>query len=118
MERPSLFHTAAKPVPVEAFILVRDNKTTFKIFLKDILYIEAFGEYMKIHTPEKVYLSRETMHQLEEKLPSLHFLRIHKSFIVPIRKITAFSAFSVYIQKQEIPIGRSFKDLVSKVLTG
>jgi DNA-binding LytR/AlgR family response regulator len=118
MERPLLFHTTSRPVPVEAFILVRDNKTNFKISLKDILYIEAFGEYMKIHTPEKVHLSRETMHELEEKLPRMHFLRVHKSFIVPVQKITAFSAYSVYIQKLEIPIGRSYKDTVSKVLAG
>ena len=118
MESPVSFHRSSDPFPEENFILVKDNKTIFKIFLKDILYIEAFGEYMKIHTPEKVYLSRETMHQLEEKLPHMHFLRVHKSFIVPIQKITAFSAYSVYIQKLEIPIGRSFKDSVSKVLAG
>ena len=118
MERPTLFHTAARLVPEDAFILVRNNKTNFKIFLKDILYIEAYGEYMKIHTPEKVHLSRETMHELEEKLPHVHFLRVHKSFIVPVQKITAFSTYSVYIQKQEIPIGRSYKETVYNVLAG
>jgi DNA-binding LytR/AlgR family response regulator len=56
------------------------------------------------------------MHELEEKLPHAHFMRIHKSFIVPIRKITSFTAFSVYIRKQEIPVGRSNKGAVSKVL--
>lgn len=118
IEKPLLLHTTAMPVPAESFILVRDNKTNFKIFLNDILYIEAFGEYMKIHTPEKVHLSRETMHELEEKLPRMHFLRVHKSFIVPVQKITAFSTYSVYIQKLEIPVGRSYKDTVSKVLAG
>jgi DNA-binding LytR/AlgR family response regulator len=118
MESLVSFHKSSNPFPEENYILVRDNKTNCKIFLKDILYIEAFGEYMKIHTPDKVHLSRETMHDLEEKLPRMYFLRIHKSFIVPIQKITAFSAFSVYIQKQEIPIGRSYKDAVSKALNG
>jgi DNA-binding LytR/AlgR family response regulator len=108
----------AMPFPEENFILVKDNKTIFKILLKDISYIEAFGEYMKIHTPEKVYLSRETMHEMEEKLPNTHFLRVHKSFIVPIRKITAFSSCSVHIQSHEIPIGRSYKDAVRDVLQG
>jgi len=117
MENPVLFYTSAKPLPEENFILIKDNKTIFKIFLKDILYIEAYGEYMKIHTSGKVHLSRETMHDLEERLPHSHFLRVHKSFMVPIQKITAYTAFSVFIQKQEIPIGRSYKDTVSKVLT-
>jgi DNA-binding LytR/AlgR family response regulator len=116
IENPVLFHSTVMPLPEENFILVRDNKTIFKILLKDILYIEAFGEYMKIHTPDKVHLSRETMHEMEEKLPSNHFLRVHKSFIVPLRKITAFSSFSVHIQSHEIPIGRSYKDVVRDVL--
>jgi DNA-binding LytR/AlgR family response regulator len=116
MEKPVLFNSGALPLSEEYFILIKDNKTIFKILLKDILYIEAFGEYMKIHTPDKIHLSRETMHELEKKLPHTHFLRVHKSFIVPIQKITAFSAFSVYIQKQEIPIGRSYKESVQKVL--
>ncbi|MCX6244267.1 MAG: LytTR family DNA-binding domain-containing protein [Bacteroidetes bacterium] len=118
MERPLLFHAEARPFPEDDFIMIRDNKTHFKILLKDILYIEAFGEYMKIHTSGKVHLSRETMHEMEEKLPHAHFLRIHKSFLVPVQKITAFTAFSVYIQEQEIPVGRSYKDTVSKVLAG
>jgi DNA-binding LytR/AlgR family response regulator len=118
IEKPVLFHRSTSPFPEENFILIKDNKTIFKIFLKDILYIEAYGEYMKIHTPEKVHISRETMHDLEGRLPHSHFLRVHKSFIVPVQKITAFSTYSVYIQKLEIPIGRSYKDAVSKVLAG
>jgi DNA-binding LytR/AlgR family response regulator len=116
MEQPVLFHSTAMPLPEENFILIKDNKTIFKILLKDIFYIEAFGEYMKIHTPEKVHISRETMYELEKKLPPTHFLRVHKSFIVPIQKITAFSAFAVHIQNQEIPVGRSYKDHVWEVL--
>ena len=116
METRVLIHSAAAPLPEEDFILIRDNKTIFKILLRNILYIEAFGEYMKIHTADKVHLSRETMHEMEEKLPNKHFLRVHKSFIVPVRKITAFSSFSVHIQSHEIPIGRSYKDAVRDVL--
>jgi DNA-binding LytR/AlgR family response regulator len=118
MEKPVLFNSGTRPLPNEDFILIKDNKTIFKILLKDILYIEAFGEYMKIHTSDKIHLSRETMHEMVKKLPPAHFLRVHKSYIVPVRKITAFSAFSVHIQNQEIPIGRSYKDAVREVLQG
>jgi len=116
MEKPAFIHSNNLPLPEDNFILIKDNKTIYKIFVRDILFVEAFGEYMKIHTPEKVHLSRETMHELEKKLPHSHFLRVHKSFIVPVRKITAFSAFSVQIQSHEIPIGRSYKDAVREVL--
>jgi DNA-binding LytR/AlgR family response regulator len=116
METPVSSHEQNNPFPGDDFILVKDNKTIFKVCLQDILFIEAFGEYMKIHTSGEVHLSRETMHELEERLPRSHFLRVHKSFIIPIRKITAFSAYSVFIRKQEIPIGRSYKDAVQNVL--
>ncbi len=101
-----------------AHILVRDNKTNFRVLLNDILFIEAFGEYMKIHTFEKVHLSRESMHDLESRLPPGDFIRVHKSYIVPFRKITAYSTLSVFIGKQEIPIGRSYKNAVSEMLKG
>ena len=116
MESPVHFRKPDKSSPGEDFILVKDNKTIFKVSLQEILFIEAFGEYMKIHTPGAVHLSRETMHELEERLPRSHFLRVHKSFIIPIQKVTAYSAYSVFIGKQEIPIGRSYKDAVQNVL--
>jgi DNA-binding LytR/AlgR family response regulator len=116
MESPVSFHEQNNPFPREDFILVKDNRTIFKVCLQDILFIEAFGEYVKIHTPEKVHLSRETMHDMEERLPHADFLRVHRTFLVPIRKITGFSSFSVYIQIHEIPIGRSYKDAVQQAL--
>ncbi len=100
----------------EEFIYIRDNKKVLKIYLKNILFIEAYGEYMKIHTPEKIYLSRETMHDLEERLSGRHFLRIHKSYIVSIPRIIAFSSFSVQVLNQELPLGRSYKDTVLETL--
>jgi len=116
MEKPIAFQPSSPLFSDENFILIKDNKTIFKILLQDILFIEAFGEYMKINTAEKVHLSRETMHELEEKLPPAHFLRVHKSFLVNIKKITAFSAISVHLQNKELPVGRSYKDRVWEVL--
>jgi len=101
----------------ERFIYIYDNKKTFKIYLRDILFIEGAGEYVKVHTTEKIFLSREPMHEMESKLPKGQFIRIHKSFIVSVSRITAFSAASIHIRNLELPIGRSYKDAVYKALS-
>lgn len=92
------------------FIYVQDGKTIYKIYLKDILYLEGYGEYVKIHTSQKTYLSRDTMHEYETKLHNDQFIRIHKSFIVSIPQINAFTSTTVIIKGVEIPVGRTFKD--------
>jgi DNA-binding LytR/AlgR family response regulator len=94
------------------FIYVQDGKTIYKIYIKDILYLEGYGEYVKIHTDQKTYLSRETMHEYETRLQKDQFIRTHKSFIVSIPRINAFTSSTVLIKGVEIPIGRTFKDSV------
>jgi len=100
----------------EAFIYVKENKKVLKLHLNDILYIEGLSEYVKIHTPEKRIVTKTSMTSMEEKLPGNDFMRIHKSFIVSLRKIEAFTSTSIEILGKELPIGRSFKNKVAQVL--
>jgi len=100
----------------EAFIYVKENKKVLKLHLNDILYIEGLSEYVKIHTPEKRIVTKTSMTSMEEKLPDHDFMRIHKSYIVSLRKIEAFTSTSIEITGKELPIGRSFKNTVAKVL--
>jgi DNA-binding LytR/AlgR family response regulator len=100
----------------ELFINVRENKTVYKINIKDIYYVEGFGEYLKIYSKGKTYIIRETMHEFESKLPSNKFLRLHKSFIISLNHIKAFTASHVVVNEKELPIGRSFKEKVFSVL--
>jgi len=101
---------------IKKFIYVQDGKTIFKIYHKDILYLEGYGEYVKIHTNQKTYLSRETMHEYESKLQDDQFIRTHKSFIVSIPQINAFTSTTVIIKGIEIPVGRTYKDNVMSLL--
>jgi len=103
-------------ISTKKFIYVQDGKTIHKIFLKNILYIEGYGEYVKIHTDQKTYLSRETMQEYEARLQNEHFIRTHKSFIVSISRISAFTLSTVIINGIEIPIGRTYKDSVMSFL--
>ncbi len=96
----------------EDFIFVKENKKMVKIFLNDILYIECIKDYIKIVTVNKSVITKEQISAFENKLNKKDFLRIHRSFIIAINKIEAFSATTIEICKKELPIGRSYKNLV------
>lgn len=98
------------------FIYVKADKKTVKVFLKDIFYIESLKDYVIIHTPIKRIITKQKISYLEQKLPEDYFIRIHRSFIISINKIEAFSSTSIDVNGQELPIGRSYKSEVAKLL--
>ncbi|MFD2514451.1 LytR/AlgR family response regulator transcription factor [Pontibacter locisalis] len=100
----------------EAFIYLKADKKMVKVMLSDILYIESLKDYIRVKTDTKEIISYQKISFLEEKLPANKFLRIHRSFIVALDKIQAFSATAVDIGKTEIPIGRFYKNEVLQVL--
>lgn len=82
-----------------------------------VLYFQALGNYIKIVTEKKNFLTILTMHELEKKLDTTKFVRVHKSFIVPTEQLKNHIAFqNVIITNQRIPIGRSFKVVVQKLI--
>lgn len=92
-----------------ATVFIKDDQVAYQLNAENILYVEAFGNYLKVHTSGKVYVTRETMHDIEKKLPGNLFMRVHKSYIVNFSKIQSISGNRVFIQDQEIPIGEMFK---------
>lgn len=100
----------------DEFIYVKENKKTVKIYLREILYIEGLSEYVQIYTENKKLITKASMTNMEEKLPSLSFMRIHKSYIVSLTKIEAFTSTSIELPGKELPIGRSYKNSVHKML--
>ena len=91
----------------DAYIYVKENKKVVKVLLSEIKYIEGLSEYVQVYTDKKKIITKTSMSQMEEKLPAENFLRIHKSFIVSLGKIEAFTANTIEIQDKELPIGRS-----------
>ena len=87
-----------------------------KILLQEILYIESLKDYVLIHLPGKRIITKQKISYLEEKLPEDKFLRIHRSFLVSLDKIQAFSPSHVEINEKELPIGRSYKSIVNEIL--
>jgi DNA-binding LytR/AlgR family response regulator len=93
-----------------AYIFLKVGKEQIRVFLKDILFIEGFRDYVKVHTTAKVFVALERLSYMEEKLPENKFTRVHKSYIVALDKITKFNAEQLQIGDIALAIGRIFKN--------
>lgn len=100
----------------DPFIYVKENKKVVKVYLNEILYVEGLSEYVQIYTHDKKIITKTSMTNMSEKLPEESFMRIHKSFIVALSKIEAFTSSSIEVPGKELPIGRSYKNAVLEVL--
>jgi DNA-binding LytR/AlgR family response regulator len=92
------------------YIFVKSDYQMIKINLKDILYIEGLDDYIKIYMPQKSILTLMTLKTITQKLPSKEFLRVHRSYIVPVSKIENVSKSKIKIVDKEIPIGVSYSE--------
>jgi len=90
-----------------------------KVNFKDIVFIESLSDYIKIHLEgQKVLVTRDTLSNIEARLPIGNFIRIHRSFIVSMHKIETFTSDTIGIGKHEVPISRSYRDAVIEKLSG
>lgn len=103
-------------VTISDFIFVRSDRKMIKIDFQDVLYIESLSDYLKIHTATNTITTRETISNIETKLPQQKFLRCHRSFIVSIPKIRSFTTEYIEVSKSVIPISRSYRTFVLEKL--
>jgi DNA-binding LytR/AlgR family response regulator len=92
------------------------GKKKVKVFLDEILYIESLKEYIRVNAKNKSVLTKFKLSQVEGLLAENNFLRIHRSFIVAKDKIESFTATEVEVGGKQLPIGRSYKELVTAIL--
>ena len=92
------------------------SKKKVKVYLDEILYVESLKEYIRIVTASNSILTKYQLGEIEEILTKNNFLRIHRSFIVSIDKIDAYTATDVEINNKQIPIGRSYKDILQSII--
>ncbi|OEK04715.1 LytR/AlgR family response regulator transcription factor [Roseivirga misakiensis] len=98
------------------YIFLKADRKMVKVYLKDILYIESLKDYVRIKMPNRDVISLQKISFLEQKLPEDCFIRIHRSFIVPFKKIEAYSNHVIEIAGTELPIGRNYKEKVLGIL--
>ena len=107
------------PTPPEAtFLLIKAERKTIKVAIDDILYVEGVKDYVKIVLRDQKILTKTSIGNFFNELPVERFVRIHKSFVVAIDKIEAYTAHDVEIQKMELPIGRMYKEAFVGVMEG
>lgn len=97
------------------YVFVRKDRKQVKVFFDDILYIESIKDYIKIITPDDTLLIKESLKSFVDALDD-RFFRTHRSYIVNLDKITAYTKQDIEIGKLEIPIGDSYRSSVSKIL--
>lgn len=94
---------------VDEFIEIKHNLKTEKIAIDHIQWIEALGDYVKIITSKKKFMVLSTMKNFLNRLPEEQFLRIHKSYIINLKKVINYSASSVNIENKDFPLSRTQK---------
>ncbi len=104
----------SKEVQERRFHFFVADKKRHKIFFDEILYIESLKDYVKVHTAERSVITKFQIGEMEELLKDQNFFRIHKSFIVNLNRLTAFNANEVEIGKINLPIGRTYAELLKK----
>jgi DNA-binding LytR/AlgR family response regulator len=112
------FDSNKQEVKIEAqeFVFVKDNGILKKLNVDDILYLEAMGDYVKVHTAQKFHVLHSTLKSIEEKLPPNKFLRIHRSYIVSLQKIDFIQDGIINIGKANIPVAETYRSALNKRL--
>ncbi len=101
---------------INDFIFVRSDRKMVRVNFNDIIYIECIGDYVKIHLLNQSIITRETISNIESKIPVNKFIRTHRSFIVALDKISSFTNEYLELGEKMIPISRSYKNEVLATL--
>ncbi|GAB3505953.1 LytTR family DNA-binding domain-containing protein [Spirosoma knui] len=93
----------------EAYLYLKADREMIKVFLKDIIYIESLRDYVRVRTTKQEVISYQKISYLEQKLPQNKFVRVHRSFIVAVDKVTSFAHNIIKLDYLQIPVGRNYK---------
>lgn len=110
-------HETAKSSAEESAIFVKSDYQNLRINTREIVYIEGFDDYIRIHLESgKSIFTLMSLKCIMEKLPEKEFLRIHRSYIVSIRRIQRIYNQMIQLGEIELPIGKSYVESVKKIL--
>jgi DNA-binding LytR/AlgR family response regulator len=98
------------------FLYVRENRKMVKIMLDDIVYIESLRDYIRVFTITGPVITKYSMAAMEAMLPNRAFLRVHRSFIVAMKRISAFSPETLHLGPHQVPVGKIYRQLVIRAL--
>jgi DNA-binding LytR/AlgR family response regulator len=106
------------PIHSPGLIDIRSEKKTIRLPLQDIISLEGMKDYVRIQTTATTLITHQTLQHFEEQLPPLQFIRIHRSYIISLAKVTAFTQSWVEVNGKELPIGAFYQQQVMLRLEG
>lgn len=105
-----------KQAPVDSFLYIKIDSLLHKLSIDDILWVEAFGDYVKIQTKDHLHTAYSTLKNIEEHLPGDRFVRVHRSYIVNLTRISNIDSSNLEIEKKIIPISENYRaQLLNKI---
>lgn len=104
-----------EPNNVPDFLFIKEKGALKKIHLPEVCYIEAMGDYVKIHYADKWYTVNTTIKEIEEKYGRL-FIRVHRSYLAALQKIDRIDDGMIYIGKMQVPLAESYRKKVIEKL--
>jgi DNA-binding LytR/AlgR family response regulator len=118
------YERTTKPVGMQSepmkeaanYLNVKADRKTYRVDISKILYIESLKDYAKIVCTHETIVTHDSISNLEAYLSGYGFIRIHRSFLVAIGKIKSFDAESVFLERNELPISRTYKKSVMAIL--
>ena len=102
--------------PETDYLFLKADKKLHKIMFNELIYLESYGDYVRVHTEKGKITVKERISHLEEQLPQNRFLRVHRGYIISIDKVTSLLPGLVELGPHKIPIGRSYKAEVDKLI--
>jgi DNA-binding LytR/AlgR family response regulator len=113
---PSTTHSNQGSEIQKDFVYLKSNKKNYKVYTSDILFIESLRDYIEVHTSKGKLIIKQPISEIENILSEKNFLRIHRSYLINVEKISAFTSTDVEIDEKELPIGSSYRQQVSSIL--
>jgi DNA-binding LytR/AlgR family response regulator len=98
----------------DEFIFIRDSNVVKRLKLDDILYAEAMGDYVKLHTLQRFFAVHSTLKGVEERLPANRFFRVHRSYMVALDKIDTVQNGVLVINNKTIPVADAYRGALNK----
>lgn len=99
-----------------SFIMLKSDKKSYRVELDWILYLESVGDYVKVCTQTKNLIVHDTIKNIHQQIGNQHFIRVHKSYVIAIKRINYIEGNMVKIGDTMIPISLSYKDNLLKSL--
>ena len=106
----NITETVKETSPKSEFIFIKSEHRVTKVALEDVLYLESYGEYVKVHTRDKMLLASQTMTHFGEHLPAQQFYRIHRTHLINMQEVEELAGNVVTVAGNRLIVSKRQKE--------